>query len=251
MQDYTTKTVRDIAVAAPATVRVFEEFKIDYCCGGRRSIDDACRAAGVDPAVVKLKLDDIFGDADVSPNAPERMNMSDLIDHIIDRYHVTLKRELPRLAALAEKVARRHGENHPELLNLETAFYKIYDDLIPHMQKEEMVLFPYVTGLQRAAATGAMPPFNCFGSVENPIRVMLNEHEAVGELLAEMRGLTDDYTLPEGACPSYSGLFYGLQELERELHAHIHLESNVLFPNAVEAERAFVNAGETETGLRP
>jgi len=238
MEQITEMTVREIALAAPATTRVFEEFKIDYCCGGRRSISDACAATGIDPAMLERRIGEVIA---IQPdtadrNEPEDLPTLELVDYIIDKHHTFTNNEIARLAPLMEKVALRHGELHPELLELQTIFTALADSLIPHMMKEEHVLFPHIKRLSHAADNNLPAPFAPFITVQNPINMMMMEHDTDGDRLAEMRRLTRDYQLPEGACPSFTALFAGLQDLERDLHRHIHLENNVLFPAAAGLE---------------
>lgn len=239
MQTFTTKTIRDIALASPQTTRVFEEFNIDYCCGGRKLLQDVCLDSGLDFRIVAHKLEsamkgyDTRGDSDL----PGKKSPSQLIDYIIGKHHIFTVQELERLAPLMEKVCQRHGEQHPELFKLQTVFLALSDSLIPHMRKEENVLFPYIQQLESSSLNGtsAAPPH--FGTVENPIRMMMADHEQDGERLRIMREISNDYTLPDGACPSFTALYAGLQDLEMDLHRHIHLENNVLFPAATELER--------------
>jgi regulator of cell morphogenesis and NO signaling len=238
MNQISEKTIREIALAAPATTRVFEEFKIGYCCGGRRSIEDACAAAGIDAAVLEKRISDVIAarpDA-ADRNEPENKPPLELVEYIIDKHHTFTKSELARLAPLMEKVVNRHGELHPELAELASIFNALAESLIPHMMKEEHVLFPHIKRLGFAADNNMPAPFPPFGTVKNPIRMMMMEHDTDGERLAEMRRITNDYLLPDGACPSFTALYAGLQDLESDLHRHIHLENNVLFPAAAELE---------------
>jgi len=235
MQALFNKTIREIALEAPATTRVFENFKIDYCCGGRRSIADACSAMGLDPASLIDELDGVIN-APRADSDPERLRPSKLIEYIIAKHHIFTAHELERLAPLMAKVALRHGASHPELLELQDVLNALTLSLMPHMLKEENVLFPYIQELELADARGFSTPPPHFGTVQNPIRMMMAEHDVDGERLRKMRQLTADYTLPEGACPSFTSLYAGLQDLEGDLHRHIHLENNVLFPAAAELE---------------
>ncbi len=234
------KTIRDIALEAPATTRIFEEFKIDYCCGGRRSIEDVCASSGIDPRVLIDRIETAILDSSSQAELahPEDQTPSDLIDYILSKHHVFTAQEIERLTPLMAKVATRHGELHPELLQLKSLFIELTESLVPHMQKEEVVLFPYILQLEDAVKAGLSAPPSHFGTVRNPVGMMMAEHETDGERLRKMRELTNDYSLPEGACPSYTALFAGLEDLERDLHRHIHLENNVLFPAAVKLEAA-------------
>jgi regulator of cell morphogenesis and NO signaling len=232
------KTVREIALEAPVTTRVFEEFKIDYCCHGNTQFDEACRNVGASPEKVLQKLAIVL-DAPAGGAAANSTDMpaSDLIDHILDKHHVYTKAEMQNLMPLMEKVVSRHGEHYDYLNQVKDLFQAVCDDLGPHMMKEEMVLFPYIQKLDhsiRHQLTASFPPF---GTVSHPIGMMSVEHEEVGELLSKMRTITNDYTLPEGACPSFTALYHRLAEFELDIHQHIHLENNILFPQAIELER--------------
>ncbi|MDH3530229.1 MAG: iron-sulfur cluster repair di-iron protein [Acidobacteriota bacterium] len=229
------KTVREIAVESPASVRVFEDFNIDYCCGGAKSLSEACAAVSVEPEVVREKLNAVLeASADSGSNdAPEQKSATELIGYILEKHHTFTTRELERLTPLMDKVTDKHGERHPELRGMREKYQLLREDLIPHMMKEETVLFPFIEQMTNAQGPTPAPPF---GSVKNPIRMMMFEHEAAGATLKEMRALSGGFKTPEDACPSYNALYFGLEELERDLHRHIHLENNVLFPMAISME---------------
>jgi len=243
MQNIAAKTIREIAVESPATTRVFEEYKIDYCCHGNTPFDEACRNVGASPDLIRQKIDEILAVDDDAKTSFASLTLSELIDHILDKHHSYTKLELEQLTPLVEKVARKHGEHNPSLFELKEVFRQVCDDLGPHMTKEEMVLFPYIKRLEADFSVnilGSLPPFV---TVLNPVQMMRTEHDEVGSLLAKMRSLTNDYELPDGACPSFTALYHRLEELERDLHLHIHLENNLLFPRAVELEqKAFASA---------
>lgn len=238
MEQIITKTIRDIALEAPATTRVFEEFNIDYCCGGRRSIADACAEKGLEKSLILERLGQAIAESNArsTSNTPEHLRPDALIEHIIAKHHIFTADEIERLTPLMAKVAMRHGDHRPELLELQTIFYELTASLIPHMRKEEHVLFPFIRELVTADDLGLPAPFPHFGTVKNPIRMMMAEHDTDGDRLRRMREITKNYTLPEGACPSFTALYAGLEELEHDLHRHIHLENNVLFPAAAELE---------------
>ena len=235
MNQITTKTIREIALEAPATTRVFEEFNIDYCCGGRRSIADACAAKGIDASIILERIDLVMN-APQEVESPEHLGPTELIAHIIAKHHVFTTDELERLTPLMAKVVMRHGEGHPELFKLQSVFMDLAESLIPHMRKEENILFPFIERLDAAAKRGMLPPIPHFGTVRNPITMLMNEHDVDGDRLRKMREITKEYALPEGACPSFTALYAGLEDLERDLHRHIHLENNVLFPAAAQLE---------------
>ncbi len=235
----TTKTVRELALEIPNATRIFEKMKIDYCCGGNKSLDDACAIAGVEVE----ELERLFAQAAES-YAPQKgaldfqqLTLSDLIGHILAKHHVYTKSEMARLRLLIAKVSAAHGENHPELGHIGESFQRLCADLTPHMFKEENVLFPYVEELEASLLQNRPAPFAPFGTVRNPIRMMMMEHDTAGDLLRELRALSSDYAVPADGCISYTTLYQALEVFEEDLHQHIHLENNILFPRAVEMER--------------
>ena len=236
--ELTNKTIREIALEMPATTRVFQELKIDFCCGGHKNFKEACDNANISPDIVKEKISTVLRDMSEEPKNDfgKEVSPAKLIDFIVEKHHKFTRDEIHRLTPLMDKVARKHGDLHPELLEVHKAFTGLCEDLMPHMQKEEFVLFPYIKNLQVAEITNQSAPSPPFGTVKNPIRMMSMEHDAAGDFLKEIRKLTSDFTVPEGACPSYKALYFGLEEFEKDLHRHIHLENNVLFPLAIEME---------------
>ena len=242
MQTITGKTVRDIALEAPLTARVFEEFKIDFCCKGRIPFAEACETAGVDPEVVFAKLRPILEDVKTDDSAADRMDPSELIDHIVSTHHAFTVSEIHRLVPLSEKVAMRHGDNHPELIEIRDLLNDLAEELIAHQRKEELMLFPYIKQLELAAKEDrpvAVPPF---GSAATPIRLMIYDHGNAVETMWNLRELSTNYTAPPEACPSYKGLFAGLKDFERDLHRHIQLENDRLFPQAIKLEKQTLSA---------
>lgn len=238
MQDFHTKTVREIALAMPITTRVFEEYKIDYCCHGHTNFDEACISAGASPDAVIEKIDGVIsklGNRELDWLSTAAL--TEVIDYIVDKHHIYTREELLQLTALANKVATRHGDHLPSLLGLKDTFQELCDELGPHMMKEEQVLFPYIEEMESRRDKNIPPAYPPFATVQNPVGMMTIEHEQAGELLVRMRALTDNYTLPEWACPSFTALYHRMAELEADLHQHIHLENNLLFPKAIEMEQ--------------
>jgi len=224
-------TLAALVTANPATARILERHQLDYCCGGSRSLEQACAERQLDPATVLAELEGVQPAA-----APDwtTMGPAALVDHIESTHHRFLHEELPRLAALTDKVVDVHGTRHPELHDVQISFRALRDDLEPHLLKEEQVLFPMIREL--AGATTA-PTFHC-GTLANPIRMMLLEHDGAGELLAELREITTGYEPPADACASYGALYRGLAEVEADTHLHVHKENNVLFPAVLALEEA-------------
>ena len=239
MQTITEKTVREIATENPASIRVFESLGIDYCCGGRRSLSDACASAGIDTERLLHLVAEASHDSEppVSGEWVEKP-LRDLIAHVVEIHHGYVRRETPRIDTLLSKVTAKHGPAHPEVIRIESLFRAIGQELSTHMLKEEQVLFPYVERMEHAILNGEPAPPAFFGSVTRPIANMVAEHDDAGALLAQIRELSSGYNAPADACPTFLGLYKALDEFERDLHHHIHLENNILFPRAVEMERA-------------
>ena len=234
-------TVGQLAAELPASIRVFETWKIDYCCGGRTTLPAACSAAGksVDEFIVELER------AAAVPDASSRDwsgdTLASMASNIVAMYHTYTREELQTILPIADKVLRVHGERQPELAEVVTLVRDLTTDLLPHMLKEEQVLFPYVGQLEVAAAAGGPAPTPFFGTVKNPVRMMMLEHERVGELLATLRVVTSGYTPPESACFSYRELYRRLAELELRTHEHVHIENNIYFPRAIALEETACN----------
>jgi regulator of cell morphogenesis and NO signaling len=209
--------VGELVTQWPGAAKVFARHGIDFCCGGGKSLEAACAERALPTQTVLDELAEAQAPSD-EPNWAE-MELAQMCDELERRYHRPLDEEMPRLEALAEKVARVHGDNHPELRDLARVFAGLVSELTNHMMKEEQVLFPMIR------ARGAAPP--------PPIQVMRHEHDEAGAALREMRKLGADYRPPDDACNSYRALMEGLAELEHDLHMHIHVENNVLFPRAL------------------
>jgi regulator of cell morphogenesis and NO signaling len=228
------KTVRELALEIPAATRVFERLHIDYCCGGNRPLDEACRAAGVPLDSVLSALDSpdaVPADRDW-PTAP----LAELVAHIQSTHHAYTREALARIPLLLDKVCSKHGPSHPEVRSIQANFAELVQDMSTHMMKEEMVLFPYIVRLEEAVLSGdpVIPP--PFGTVANPVRMMMNEHDAAGSLVREIRAASNDFTAPADACITFQTLYGALAEFEADLHQHIHLENNILFPRAIALE---------------
>jgi regulator of cell morphogenesis and NO signaling len=229
-------TVRQLAIEIPGATRVFEKLKIDYCCGGNKPLAEACANAGLDLGEVEQQL--ALSETARVPETTDfnEMRLLALIEHIVNKHHVFTKGEMLRLEALTTKVESVHGENHPELRQVSILFKTLCNDLSPHMFKEEQVLFPYIVELERASTEKRTAPFAPFGTVNNPVRMMMREHDAAGEILRELRKVTSDYAVPTDVCISYKTLYESLEAFEKDLHQHIHLENNILFPGAIALE---------------
>lgn len=217
----------------PGRARVFEQFGIDYCCGGKKPLGKACASLGLDPTVV---LRELASADDTGPREGETdwttATLTDLADHIEAVHHGYLREALPRLTALVEKVANVHGGTHPELPELRRVFRGFRAELEAHMIKEERVLFPMCRDLEAATVP---PQWHC-GTIRNPIRVLEHEHDDAGSALATMRALTHGFAPPPDACNTFRAMLHGLAELESDMHCHVHEENNILFPRASASE---------------
>jgi regulator of cell morphogenesis and NO signaling len=240
-------TVRDLAVTMPGATRVFEQFGIDYCCGGHKSLSEACRTSNVQVEEVVRSLEAAQQTPDDSRDWRQE-SLTSLAFHIVDKHHHFTRQEIERLEKLFDKVCARHSENHPELFEAQKTFYQLKQDLLPHMLKEEQVLFPYITQMETAVSQGRAIPQPFFATVRNPVRMMMMEHDAAGDLLRTLRATTNDYTPPADACISYQTLYQALAGFEADLHQHIHLENNLLFPRAVEMEGASAPEAQRSAG---
>ncbi len=221
-----TGTIAAFAIANPGAIPTLEKLGIDYCCGGTATVEAACRRAGVDPEELQGL---VAASARPTGRAWERETLTALVEFIVRTHHAFTRDAIAALPPLAAKVHGRHGEAHPETRQVETLLRRLIEDLEPHIVKEEQILFPYVVSLDAAAGSGTAPD-SCFGTVQNPIRMMMREHDDVAEILTELRAVTKGYVAPGDGCASFEALYSGLTALEADLHRHIHLENNILFP---------------------
>lgn len=231
-------TVREIATNLPQATRVLEKLKIDYCCGGEQHLGEACAAAGVKMETLEQMLRETAFAAPSEKPDFQNLTLTELISYILDTHHVFTRNEMARLDLLMAKVVAAHGENHSELLAMSTLLRQLFDDLTPHMFKEEQILFPFLVELEQSSLHGRPAPFAPFGTLNNPIRMMLMEHDTAGEIVRELRKLSSNYAVPVDACASYRTLYQSLEAFERDLHQHIHLENNILFPKALILEQS-------------
>ena len=235
----TATTVRELALEFPNATRIFEKLGIDYCCGGNKSLEAACTSANLSAGEVLESLVSAEPAAGVEQKGQNWSSepLGDLVAHIIGKHHKYTREEIARLGPLFDKVCSVHGKNHSELLQMRVRFQELAQELSAHMMKEEMVLFPYIVRMEEAVIGGTpvLPP--PFGTVQNPVAMMMHEHDGAGEALRAIRQASNGYAPPDDACISYRTLYKALEDFEADLHQHIHLENNILFPRAVEMER--------------
>jgi regulator of cell morphogenesis and NO signaling len=217
-------SVGQLVTERPSRSRVLSRLGIDFCCGGKKSLGDACREGGFDGAEV-LALLQAQEEPGEAPSELATASLASICDHLEKTHHAYLKEELPRLEEMLEKVTRVHGERFPYVAEVMAIFVPFAEDLLLHLHKEERVLFPAIRRIERGGHV----------DVAAPIGVMEREHDEAGEVLRRVRALTNDYAPPDGACNTFRALLAGLEELETDLHQHVHVENNILFPRAREA----------------
>lgn len=229
-----TSTLEELVNATPTLAAHLDQLGLDFCCGGHRSLVEAVAAAGLDLDEVHAALAAVRSEPDPGTVAWVEMSPVELVDHLETTHHRYLSDTLPHVGALVDKVTAVHRDWHPELVTVRSLVAELRADLEPHLLKEERVLFPMIREL--ATATTA-PRFHC-GTLANPIRVMLTEHDTAGDLLARLRAATANYSVPEDGCASYHALYAALAEIEADTHLHVHKENNVLFPAVLATEAA-------------
>ncbi len=228
-------------------LEVFEKFGIDYCCGGKTSLAAASEVAGCDLAdvIAALSMNDEDAAAATSVDTTDwrAATLNALTNHIVEKHHTFMKRELPRVGDFMAKVLNAHGANHPELAEVAEVYAALRLEIEDHLKKEEQLLFPMIQEMEITREAGSS---HC-GSVNNPIGIMEHEHDNAGEALRRLRVLTDQYTAPADGCPTYQALMAGLAAMERDLHEHIHKENNILHPRAAELEASLLDAARQES----
>lgn len=230
------ETVGQIAAKDLRKAEVFRKYGIDFCCGGKKSLKQVCEEKGLDLAVVEAAL----VNAQATEKAGEhfdRWNLDFLADYIYNKHHVYYYDEGPVIADLLTKVVIRHGEHYPVLSHVYDLYKTLAEELGSHFAKEEKIVFPFVKALVQAKASGNKEALHNQFSLSAPVKMMEEEHEAAGEILDALQKLTNGYTAPDGACNSFQFLYKKLKALDEDLHQHIHLENNILFPKALAMEK--------------
>lgn len=225
-------TVRDIVTSDYRAAAVFHKFGIDFCCGGGQTLSDACRKQNVDADELIEALTTACAASDAGTPRFNAWDVQTLVSYIVSNHHAYVREALPTIQAHTRKIAEVHGANHPELVEVAALFNSVSDEMTSHMMKEEHVLFPYITALGVAAQRGTAAPVPPFGRVSNPIRMMEQEHESAGNAMARIREVTSGYVPPADGCTTYRITMQELEAFEADLHAHVHLENNILFPKA-------------------
>ena len=240
MENIRNKSVGEIVKLDFRAADVFSSYGIDFCCGGKISVSEACANSNCDESIVINALEDLKNQNGAAVHDFDSWNLGFLADYIQNTHHQYVSKAIPQILPLAQKVADVHGDHHSEVIRINILFQDLADELQSHMQKEEMILFPYIKKLVQEESVGKCTDPGCFGSIGSPIAVMEAEHENAGVILKELYQLSSGYTVPEDACNTFRVLYGKLKEFEDDLHRHIHLENNILFPKAIEMEKALL-----------
>lgn len=236
MENIKNKSVGEIVKLDFRAADVFSNYGIDFCCGGKISVTEACSASKCDVDQVVQELESLKNQTGSAVHNFDSWNIGFLADYIQNTHHQYVSMAIPQILPLAQKVADVHGEHHVEVIRINELFQDLAEELLQHMQKEEQILFPYIKKIVSGNSDGKCTDPECFGSIGSPISVMEAEHENAGDILKELFRLSNGYQVPEDACNTFRVLFGKLKEFENDLHRHIHLENNILFPKALEME---------------
>lgn len=234
MQTFETHTIREIALTSPAATRVFEEFQIDYSSLGSALFGDACKTAGVNPKVIESKLTEVvIENKGAEFDRISRSSLAEITKYILEKHHIYTKREIQQLLFLADQVVRHYGERQFGLFRVREILTEIFEEVVPHMTKEEIVLFPYIVELEARVAKGIEWRKPHFGSLANPLRGISAEHARIGVLFTRLRSAADECRIPDSGFTGIGKFFVRLKELEADFREHIRLEDDVLFPRSI------------------
>ena len=235
MQISRESTVGELARKVPGAARLFEKTGLEFCCSGHRTLGEACEATGLqlDTIIASLEVISAAGRGGGSEKDWDAAPLSELVHHIVDRHHSVVREEVPRLVELIARMVTAHGQKRPEFVQVQSCVRALHAELSAHLEKEEVILFPFILQLDAPPAGGPGGSRYCFSSVGDPISAMEAEHVSAGQLLSEIRGYLED----RSGCPTCQEFFTAFDSFERDLHLHIHLENNVLFPKTIELER--------------
>jgi regulator of cell morphogenesis and NO signaling len=231
-----TQTVGEIALEQPVSIAVFERFGIEYCCGGRKPLAEACKRKDVAIEKVIAALEAASRNPVAKVRDWGQDTLANLIVHIVAKHHAYCKNELVRLSGLAIKVTKRYGGTNPELSIVQTKFAQLAEKLTEHLADEEVFVFPMISKLERDRTTSSAAPGECRAIMNRPLALLTQDHDDAGILMAEIHSLSRNFIPPAYACTTYRAFYEGLKEFEQDLHQHVHLENNILFPRAIELE---------------
>ena len=235
----TQKQIGDFVAKDYRTAAVFSKHKIDFCCNGGRTIEEACEKKGIDANSLVDELENVLSSSTDQTIDYKSWPLDLLVEYIEKKHHRYVEEKTPVLRQFLDKLCRVHGERHPELIKINALFTASAGELASHMKKEELILFPFIKKMVKANIEQNAIQSPSFGTVENPIAMMMYEHDTEGERFRQIAELTNNYNPPTDACNTYRVTFAMLNEFEQDLHLHIHLENNILFPGASKLEQAF------------
>lgn len=243
---FKSETIKKIVTDDYRAASIFEKFSLDFCCKGGVTVEQACSEKNIDPAPIFAALEQLRRQPDSGSHTFADWGPEELVSYIVKVHHAYVREAVPVIVAHTRKVASVHGANHPEVVKIAQHFEEVAQELWNHMMKEERILFPYVTALVQAKKNGIRIEQPPFGTAQNPIRMMEAEHQSAGDTLYAVRALSSNYTPPEDACTTYRVSYSELQHFERDLHQHVHLENNILFPKVLELEREMFDFAHVE-----
>ncbi len=234
MNELLTKSLAQIVNSDHRAASVFEKYDLDFCCKGKQSLQEACIEKQIPISQIASELNNLSEKNETKNLIDfENLSLSALVDYIIQTHHAYVKKELPQILSYLEKVNSKHSIHHPELTKIFQLFAAVKEGMEGHMKKEEQILFPRIKELEKQIQDEPERFGVNITYLESPITVMEQEHDHVGSLLYEIRMLTDNYTPPDDACTTYKLCFDALKAFELDLHQHVHLENNILFPKAI------------------
>lgn len=231
------RTVGQIVTDDYRSAQVFRNFGLDFCCGGNKTIEEACTKKSVDPQKVYKALQALDPNNSEKQHNYNEWSLDFLVDYIVNNHHNFTRDKLPEIGVYAKKVAKVHGDRYEELKEIYNEFTMLHTKIFNHLDKEERILFPYIKNLVEAEQNGEEPETPDFGMAENPISMMEEEHDEAGSSMAKIRELSNNFTPPQDACTTFRVLFKNLEGFEKDLHKHVHLENNILFPKAIKLEK--------------
>ena len=231
-----TTIIGDLVANDYRTAAIFGKYGIDFCCNGNRAIADACTEGNIDENLILIELQEVINQTEVNPDSFNDWPIELLADYIVQKHHRYVDKQIPVLKGYLEKLCKVHGDKHPELFDIKSLFDASAGELTMHMKKEELMLFPQVQKMVKIQNEGVEKFTPTFGTFKNPISAMMDDHVDEGERFRKISELTNEYNVPTDGCSTYSVTYSLLQEFEKDLHLHIHLENNILFPKALEME---------------
>lgn len=245
MENLDQAIIGQLVAANYRTAAVFRKFNIDFCCNGNRTIGDACSQKNIDITAVKSDLEKVLAMPGAGAVDYNTWALDVLADHIVQTHHAYVTEQISVLEAYLHKLRSVHGKDHPELHEIAMHFTACAGELTMHMKKEELMLFPYIRQMAQSILQGKTPGDPAFGSVANPIAMMMHEHDQEGERFRKIQELSNDFTTPPDGCNTYHVTYALLKEFQDDLHLHIHLENNILFPKAIKMEESMSETGNS------